>query len=520
MQARIWGRAARRLLATTLTAALAAALAACATQDINPVTGKPIYAPTSLEKEERSGAEAREELVAQYGVYQNPALTAYVDRVGQSLARFVVRKSVHYTFTILDDDDINAFSLPGGYVYITRGALNFANSEAELAATLGHEIGHIDAFHFHHHDDDPMGPILGVLLRHAGSDAASLAVAKKMEEEASRTAPYSQAQEYEADALGMHYMALAGYDPQGMVATLRSAEAKEKLDIGAMQDNALARDIYDMDQSHPATPDRIARAEAAVKSAATSASVAPVPATAPAPTTAAAPASTPNAPATAGRQSGRDAYLAAIDGMDYGPNPANGTVEGRRLVNAALGFSFEAPTGFNLWTGHDGAFGVGRNAVLVFDTVPAPADPSLATYVQSSIMKEVPVSEVRALDLADGRGATGIARAEIIDVRLAAIQAGGNRIHRLLYVTPHNTFTELDPEFLASLKSFRPLSGAEAKPRPAQHLRIVTVAKGDTIATLAARMGVKDEKQAWFRALNGLADGDTLKPGDKVKLVE
>src|SRR5258708_7344878 len=125
MRAGIWNGAAALLLA--------AALSGCAAENVNPVIGKTIYPLVSAATEANYGQKANDQMIAAYGVYKDDAaLTAYVDRVGQALAKNVVRKDVKYTFTILDDDEINAFALPGGYICITRGALNFANSEAEL----------------------------------------------------------------------------------------------------------------------------------------------------------------------------------------------------------------------------------------------------------------------------------------------------------------------------------------------------------------------------------------------------
>jgi predicted Zn-dependent protease len=109
-------------------------------------------------------------------------------------------------------------------------------------------------------------------------------------------------------------------------------------------------------------------------------------------------------------------------------------------------------------------------------------------------------------------------------LRLAAIRPthrnSTNRLYQLLYVTPKRAFRDLDGAFLASLKSFRYLEGAEASPKPAQHIRIVTVAGGDTVQTLADRMAVPEKRLEWFRVLNGLDVGDAVKVGDKVKLVE
>jgi predicted Zn-dependent protease len=497
-----WNRAAVLLLA--------AALSGCATENINPVTGKRIYAPISASTEASSGRKAGDEIIAQYGVYQDPELAAYVDRVGQALAKNVVRKNVKYTFTILDDDGINAFALPGGYVYVTRGTLNFANSEAELAAILGHEIGHVDAFHFRRKERDTVSGVLSVLLRHSSTDADDLAMAQELAEKSTKSSAYSRENELEADALSIHYLALAGYDPQAMVVALHTEDAKSKLDDGGMKGNPVAHDIFAMDQSHPATPDREARAQEAVKATAAKNIV-------PAPASDAETAASPQLGAT--HKTDRDAYLAAIDGMAFGADPAEGTVEGRRVVNTVFGFSFEAPEGFDLWTDRDGVFGVGRNAVLILEAADGNLNKSMVTYVQT-MMEKTTVDNVRPLDLDMYRGASGTVTMDPFVVRLAAIQDHDYNVYRLMYIAPRRALGDLDAGFVDSMKSFRPLKAGEAKPKPTPRIRIVTVASGDTVNSLAERMAVQEKKVEWFRMLNGLEAGAEVKAGDKVKVVE
>jgi predicted Zn-dependent protease len=475
---------------------LGAVLGGCAAQNVNPVTGKAIYAPVTPEVEADFGRKANDRMIAGEGAYtEDAALSAYVDRIGQALAKYVVRKDIKYTFTILDDDEINAFALPGGYVYVTRGTLNFANSEAELAAILGHEIGHIDAFHFGHGGGhDMMKTLLAVLLMHSSKNPAEIAIAQKLAVGSAQSTAYSQQQEYDADALGIHYMALAGYDPQAAVAAMRTEDAKAKLDDNGMKGNPVAHDLMAMDQSHPDTPEREIRAAAEAK--------------------AAMPASGADA------KIDRDDYLAAIDGMAFGADPVDGTLEGHRLVNATFGFSFDVPEDFDLWPGHSNVFGFGRDAMLVLEATDNYAGQSLATYVQSSMMPKMYVNDVRPLEIDGYRGATGTVNSGAFMFRLAAIHDRGHQLYRLLYAAPSATFERLDAGFIASLKSFHPLQGAEANPKPSLHLKIVTVAPGDTVQTLSARMALKDQKTEWFRVLNELGPDDAVKAGDRVKVVE
>jgi predicted Zn-dependent protease len=481
---------------------LAAALSGCAAQNLNPVTGKAIYAPVPAATEAYYGQKASDKMAADYGLYQDAALTAYVARIGQALAKNVVRKEIKYSFAILNEDDINAYALPGGYIYITRGALNYANSEAEIAGILGHEIGHVDAFHFlHRKKRDTVKMLLSVLLRRTSKAADDLALADELAISATDQSNYSQDQELEADALGIHYMALAGYDPQGLVAAIRTDEATSTFDDGGMKGNAFVHDLYALDRSHPATRARRARAEAAVQAEnAKLAALAPGIGIAP--------------------KVERDAFLAAIDGMAFGEDPADGAVDGRRMVNADLGFSFEAPEEFDLWTNHGGGFGFGPKAAMTFETAGKYTGQSLTAYVQSEMMEKMTVSEVRALDIPGYRGATGIVATGPFKLRVAALHDRGTHLYELVYVAHENAFDALDAGFVKSLKSFHPPAGPDATPRPARHIRIVTVKPGDTPQNLAARMAVPDQKLAWFRVVNGLEPGDEVKPGDKVKLVE
>jgi predicted Zn-dependent protease len=345
-----------------------------------------------------------------------------------------------------------------------------------------------------------MKVLLSVLLRHSSKNADDLALAQKLAGDSTKSADYSQEQELEADALSVHYMTLAGYDPHAVVAAIRTDAAKTALDDGEMKGNPVAQDLFALDQSHPATPAREAHAEEAVKLEAAKNASGPETAVSP--------------------KTDRDAYLAAIDGMTFGDDPVEGTVDGRRLVNAALGFSFEAPDDFDLWTGHGGAFGLGPKAGLVIETTEEYTGQSLTTYVQSSLMTKMTVTDVRPLEIDGYRGATGIVTVDPFVMRVAAVHDRGKNLYKLLYVAPRREIHDLDAGFLDSLKSFHPLEGAEATPKPALRLRIVTVASGDTVKSLAESMAVKEKKLEWFRVLNGLGAGDEVKAGDKVKVVE
>lgn len=482
-----------RRLITAATLACAAALAGCS--NVNPVTGKTIYTPFTPTLETYYGSKAHEEMIDDRGAYTEDAdLTAYVNRVGQAVAKGAVRRGIDYTFTILDSDDINAHALPGGYVYITRGALAFANSEAEVAALLGHEIGHVDAFHFRKKKHDTMNVLLSVLLRNSSTGANEIELAEKLVAASSGSSVYSQDQEYEADALGIHYMAAAGYDPQAMIGMMRTDEAKTRLDGDEVKGNAVAREILSLNLSHPQTPDRMARATEAAKTS-------------------------PISPAGNPAGVDRDAYLAAVDGMMFGPDPAEGTIEGRQLTRPGFEFSFAAPQGFDLWNLHSQAIGLSSKAFLVLELGKPAANGLLTDYVAHAMVTDATVQNVRAIDVQGLEAATGVVNHEMFTMRLAAIRDRARHLYRLAFVAPTKVFHDLDKNFIASIESFRHVEAAEAAAPPKMRLHVVTVATGDTVESLAAGMAMKEKKVEWFRVLNGMNATDAVQVGQKVKVV-
>src|SRR6185295_2058535 len=196
---------------------------------------------------------------------EKPNLGGYVSQVGQFVAKNAERKDVQYTFTVLNSDEINAFALPGGYVYITRGLLALANNEAEIAGVLGHEIGHVNARHTAERAGKQQTTqilgALGVLLGTAvgGDTGGQLAGAAAGEIGADYLGHFSQQQEFEADSLGVRYLSRASYDPQAMASFLDSLNNETHLEA-KIAGNEAAADAYSMKQSHPRTPERVQRA--------------------------------------------------------------------------------------------------------------------------------------------------------------------------------------------------------------------------------------------------------------------
>ena len=211
-------------------------LAACASVT-NPVTGERELTVMDEPTEIAEGAKAHQEVLKAYGAVEDAALQAYVDRVGQKLAAQSHRAKLKWTFTVLDSPEINAFALPGGYVYVTRGIMAYMDSEAELAGVLGHEIGHVTARHgaqrATRQQNAGLGvlaaTVLGAVLESQGMRGAT-DVASQMSQTAAAgfIASYSREQELQADELGAEYLARSQYDPSNMVDVIRLLKNQER----------------------------------------------------------------------------------------------------------------------------------------------------------------------------------------------------------------------------------------------------------------------------------------------------
>jgi predicted Zn-dependent protease len=477
----------------------AAALAGCMSAT-SPATGRSFYTPVSESQEAQIGAEEHPKILQEFGgEYRGvPNLNAYVSRIGQSVAQNAERKDVKYTFTVLDTEDINAFALPGGYVYITRGLLGLANNEAEVAGVLGHEIGHVNA----RHTAERMGAqqktqilgVLGVLLGTivGGDTGGQLAAGAANEIGSDYLGTFSQQQEFEADSLGVRYLAKTSYDPQAMATFLTSLDADTHLEA-KLAGNATAADAYSMKQSHPRTPERVQRAIAEA-----------------------------NIP-VANPVTNRDALLNAIDGIMFGADPKDGVIRGREFIHPGLRFAFTAPNGIKLNNMPSQVQGKGDNAIMVFDLPDSVPTGSMADYVSSQWQEGAKVQNLQTFQANGMEAATGLVSGSVggqrVTARMVAIRYDASHVYRFMFAAPPDVFDNMDAAFIASAQSFRQTTAAESSGFRSMRIHVVTVKAGDTVDSLAQKMSVPESKVEWFRVLNSLTAGQQLQPGQRVKIV-
>ncbi|MDF3074145.1 MAG: putative zinc metalloprotease, Peptidase family [Alphaproteobacteria bacterium] len=478
-------RLAKFPLFAALSAALALIVAGCGT---NPATGRPMMSLVSPQEEQRTGREMHPQILREFGRYPDERVQAYVTRVGQSLVSRTELPNAQWTFTVLDSPIVNAFALPGGYVYITRGLMTLAQSEAELASVLGHEMGHVTARHAAQRQTAALGAgllgaLVGVLtgsgeLAQAGTGTGQALVAS-----------YSRDQEFEADDLGIRYTGRTGYDVHAASAFLNRMGDHSRLEA-AMMGNPGRVDQYNIMSTHPRTPERVARA-----------------------------AREAQASGASGTRVERDAYLAAIDGMIYGDSAEQGFVRGQRFIHPTMGFAFDAPAGYRLFNRADSVIGQSQNGgILMVDSQPGTGSPArLIERTSQGAAQNIQPTTINGFD-----AATGTVRSMVnnrpMEMRIVAIRYDQNTVFRFRSVHAGGGQNMAADRAAAS---FHRISGGEAAGLQPYRVRVVTVQPGDTVASLAGRMPFADFREDRFRILNGMSNADrTLSPGQRVKIIQ
>jgi len=488
--------AVRRALRVALPGALpllaaVALLAACATA---PGTGRSFFTGgLSQGDEAKLGAEEHDKIVAEFGgVYRDAALARYVSSIGDLLVRTSETPEQKFTFTVLNTPIVNAFALPGGYVYVTRGLIALADDEAELAGVIAHEIGHVTARHTAERYGQAMAAKIGQIglgLLFGGEAANAFGSVSAL---ALRS--FSRDQEHEADGLGVRYMSRAGYDPGAMASFLTQLQADSALQAALLGQPGKA-DEFNIMQTHPRTAERIERTvqEAQARS-------------------------------VRDPMRGRDVYLDKIDGLLYDDDPAQGFVRGRRFLHPELRFGFEVPEGFRPVNGRAAVTARGPDgAAILFDRAKTPWRGAMTDYLTRVWAEGVRLEDVEALSVNGLAAATGRVEGRTgsgpVVLRLVAFRHPDGAIYRMLFVAPAAQAAAFSVPFRRTTYSFRVLSAGEAAALRPHRLRVVTVRPGDTVARLAARLPYADDREARFRALNGLAPGARLQPGRRVKTI-
>lgn len=491
-----------------LLACSAALLAGCGTPVQNPVTGRTERSVLTETDEVRVGAEQHKQVLADYGRLDDARLQAYVDGIGQRLARSSQRPNLPWTFTVLDSPDINAFALPGGYIYVTRGILAQVQDEAELAGIIGHEIGHVTARHGAQRATRQQraglgvlaATVLGAVLESRGAGGlGQMASQVSQNVAAGYIASYSREQELQADRLGAEYLAGNAYDPRNVVEVLQMLQSTERYAADtARAEGRAAPQRNDWLASHPSNDQRVREAADIVRSL-------PV-------------------PAGAAANDGRNRYLQMVDGLAWGESREQGVTRGRNFFHEPLGIAITAPPGWRVVNGSDAVTIVNPagDAGLVMRTVP----PNAGTDHEAVLRQLNPVAgrtERRTLNGMEATHFDGTVRTAQGGTQAAAatvVSGPAGRRFLLGYAARDAEALQRSRSQLREAEaSFRPLSPADRSAARPWQIRTVAFPAGG-FAELARDSPLGAGAEAQLRLLNGVYAGGQPAVGQRVKVVQ
>jgi predicted Zn-dependent protease len=495
-----------RAIALILAAAVLAA--ACGTPVVNPVSGKTERSVMDERTEIAEGKKAHEEVLKEFGgPLANPRLQAYVNDIGQRLAKQSHRANLTWTFTVLDSPDVNAFALPGGYVYITRGILAYMDSEADLAGVIGHEIGHVTARHGAQRATRQQragagvlaATVLGVLLETVGvSGAAQAANQVSTGIAAGHIASYSREQELQADQLGAEYLSRVGYSPKHMIDVITLLKDQERF----ATDNAKAQGKQaPQGNSWLAThPSNDARLESIRRIA-----------------------DSYKGPGT--REEGQQRFLQAIDGIGYGESREQGVVRGQNFFHEPLGLVLTAPAGWSFDNNPDELYVINPqgDAAVVMKLIPPDAGKTHDEILRNGFKatqgrtERTPIGGFEATYFVGQRAAQNNP-AQPLEVTL--INGPGSRTYAFLHAARDAATLARNRaalrEATASFRAFNAGDRAAARPWT---LRTVPMPAGG-FAELARRSPLGAQAERQLRLLNGVYGGGNIAAGRPVKVVE
>ncbi len=422
------------------------------------------------------------------GEYRAPAVRRIVDETVARLASATGSGSL-YEVTLLNSPVVNAFALPTGRLYLTRGLLALANDRAEVAAVVAHEIAHVQARHAVERAElQQRSELVSRVVAQVLEDPAAGALVQARSKV--NIASFSRQQELEADLIAVKAIAAAGFDPYGASRFLASLGRTTNHRAMLMGERPGSRGL-DILSSHPSTNERIQLTLASARQIA--------------------------APGLGLRD--RDGWLAALEGLSFGDDPKDGAVRGRRYINPGLGLSFTAPEGLTLESTPDAVLGVGGNGsrAMRFDSVQIDGNQSLESYVGAGWIEGVTPGPVERTTVNGLPAALTSGQGTDWTFRLAAIQSD-QRTYRFIFATK-GADSDIDRSFRAAVASFRKLTPGEMAGIRPLRLRSVVASSADTAASLAARMASDDKALDQFLILNGLDRNTALMPGQRYKLI-
>jgi predicted Zn-dependent protease len=488
----------RAVLLMAAFAGPAALLGGCAS---NPVTGHPDLVFQSEAGEIKRSKEVHPMIMQQFGgAYEDQQLQAYVNDVGQRTAKASDRPELEYHFMVLDSEDINAFTTGGGYVYITRGIMNYLNSEAELAAVLGHEIGHVSARHPVRQQSKSTLSNIGAAaigLFTGSADIAGLANYAG----AALVSGYGRDQELEADRLGAKYLKNVGFAPTSMIDVVRLLKNQEMFEIArAREEKREPRVYHGVFATHPDNDERLTEVVKA--------------------------AETLKGGPTDNLDPGREKYLKAIEGLPMGPSRSQGVLKGNRFYHADLGLTIAFPSGWTVENQADRlvALSPQKDSVLQMQTQAPPPNTGPREFL-SRLLARSSAAQSEPIEVNGLQGYTAVVRAASTPFGLMPARYVVLYHNNLAYIfagaTKGSSGTpKADPLFMSTVKTFRRLKQNEFALAEPYKIKTIRATETTRIADLAKTSPLPSYAEQQLRLLNDLYPNKEPQPGQLIKVVQ
>ena len=482
----------RALRETAVAGTLVLTLAACAT---NPATGKREFSLMSEAQEIQIGREMDAQIRQEMGLYDDPELQRYVQRIGMELAKASERPNLPWQFAVLDEPAVNAFALPGGFIYLTRGILPFLDNEAQLAGVLGHEIGHVTARHSAQQYTQATTAGLGVTLlsifvpearpfQNLTESALGLLFLK-----------HGRDDELQADRLGVEYAANTGWDPAGVAGMLQTLARLDEA-------SGSRRGVPNWLSTHPAPADRVDEVQQYVAKA----------------------QGGPAAGASA-RTVDEAEFLRRIDGMVFGDSPSQGIVRGTTFRHPDLRLALTFPEGWDVQNTKSQVLAKApeQNQFMVLQLVPNAS--GTLEQVARGTMANAGFRQVdgQRVELNGLNAYVGTYQGQMQGLGNVVTRAAhvvlNDRLYLLAGLASPDQFRGAQDAFTRSIQSFRELTRQEAANIRPNRVDVYTVRPGDTWASIAQRAGDALVKPSTLAIMNNYDPGQAPRAGDRIKIV-
>lgn len=462
---------------------------------VNPATGQKEFTPLLPPSQEKKvGAEQHRNVVNEFGgLYNNSKLTNYVNKITQKIASVSELPADNFKVFVLNSPEVNAFALPGGYVYVTRGLVAIANTEAELAGVIGHEIGHVTARHAANRTNTQAISGIGAMLIGAITGSQQLAQVAQIGSQG-LVASYSRSQEDEADRLGVRYLAKAGYNPYSQSDFLRTLKIYSDYEK-SLSENGDQGSLPSFFSTHPNTASRVQNA----REYATLSGV-------------------------KGGFIGRDSHLSAVKGVMWGEDPSQGIVQGQSFIHSELGFTFSAPNTYRIINKPEAVYMQGQQGEIAkFDADFKASGQPPQEYLQYEFANNFSLSAIQSISVNGLNGATALTTINTDNgrkqARLFVFQGKPTQYYRFIMTAPPQIFTQKEDDFGQIIRSFRLIPPSEAKKVKTYYVDIRKLEPHDTLDSVSREIPDFNNKSMLLRVLNGFDVDEPFPNSGYIKII-